>query len=174
MTDIHDLDQYTGRYVTLTDPDGESAAGYLVRVLDDVDYIPYPVRHVVLDWGQGWRVSEDTEVLVAKQSPDGQQIPDFSSPLDVLHRAAHPAGACPDFNCDVRARRQLRALRVWRMKQEDAYWQHKYVRRVRELRDDLEQVARVIAEADREGAPPRILDHLEIVATRAQKAAGGS
>lgn len=169
MTDINDLDQYLGKYVSLTDPDGEGAAGFLVQVLDEVDYIPYPVRTVVLDWGQGWRVGESTEVDACQAAPDGQEAPRVTGGIDVLHEFAHDGG-CPDGNCRVRARRQLRALREWRMKQENAYWQHRFVRRVRKNREDPAAVAHVIRQAEEEGAPQDILDHLQILAERAYKA----
>lgn len=173
MTDINDLDQYLGRYVVLTDPDGESAAGFLVQIHDAVDYIPYPVRSVMLDWGQGWRIGEPTEVDVYPASPDGRKSITVPNGIDVLHKAAHE-GRCPDMNCWVRARTQLRELRRWRMKQEDAYWQHKYIRRVRENRDDPDAVANLISRAAKEGAPGHIIDNLKIIAMRAAKATGES
>lgn len=168
MTDINDLDQYLGKYIELIDPDGESAAGFLVKIYDEVDYVPYPVRTVTLDWGQGWRVGPETEVNVAP-APQGQKAPQIISGIDVLHEFAHEGG-CPDMNCRIRARRQLRALREWRMRQEDGYWQHRFVRRVRENREDPAAVAHVIREAEQEGAPQHILDHLQIMAERAFKA----
>lgn len=171
MTDINDLDQYLGKYVELIDPDGESAAGFLVKIHDEVDYIPYPVRTVMLDWGQGWRIGESTEVNILP-APDGQQAPQVISGIDVLHEFAHDGG-CPDMNCRIRARRQFRALREWRMKQEDAYWQYRFVRQVRENRDDPEKVASVLELAVQEGAPENIMDHLRIIAARSAKAAGG-
>jgi hypothetical protein len=170
VTDINDLDQYLGRYVTLTDPDGESAAGFLVRIHDAVDYIPHPVRTVMLDWGQGWRIGEDTDVDVLPGAPEGQQPPQVLSGIDILHEFAHDGG-CPDMNCRVRARVQLRELRRWRMKQEDAYWTYKYVRRARAHRDDPDAVAHLIERAVRECAPMRVVDHLRIIAERAHKAA---
>jgi hypothetical protein len=170
MTDFNDLDQFLGRYVSLTDPDGESAAGFLIQIRDEVDYIPHPVRSVMLDWGQGWRVGKDTEVDVYPASPQGQKTVQVTSGIDILHEFAHEGG-CPDMNCRVRARGQLRALRVWRMKQEDAYWQHRYVRQVRESREDPAAVAYIMEEAAQEGAPENIMDHLRIIAERAYKAA---
>ena len=134
MTDINDLDQYIGKHVELIDPDGESAAGFLVQVHDAVDYIPHPVRSVMLDWGQGWRVGESTEVNVLRV-PDGQDPPQVTGGIDVLHEFAHDGG-CPDMNCRTRARRQLRALREWRMRQEHAYWQHRFVRQARWRREE--------------------------------------
>lgn len=172
MTDINDLDQYLGRYVVLTDPDGESAAGFLVKIHDEIDYVPHPMRSVMLDWGQGWRIGESTEVDVYPgdpTQPDGPKVYPVTSGIDILHEFAHDGG-CPDMNCRVRARRQLRALREWRMKQEDAYWQHRYVRRVRENREDPAAVAYIIRQAHEEGAPENILDHLQILAERAYKA----
>ena len=168
MTDINDLDQYLGKYVELIDPDGESAAGFLVKIYDEVDYVPHPMRTVLLDWGQGWRVGGSTEVNVVP-APSGQQAPQVISGIDVLHEFAHDGG-CPDGNCRTRARRQLRALREWRMKQEDGYWQHRFVRRVRENREDPAAVASAIRQAEEEGAPQHILDHLQIMAERAYKA----
>jgi len=168
VTDINDLDQYLGKYIELIDPDGESAAGFLVRIYDEIDYIPEPVRTVMLDWGQGWRIGESTEVNIIP-TPEGSRPPQVIGGIDVLHEFAHDGG-CPDANCRVRARRQLRALREWRMKQENAYWQHRFVRRVRENREDPAAVAHVIQEAEGEGVPQDILDHLQILAERACKA----
>lgn len=168
MTDINDLDQYLGKYVELIDPDGESAAGFLVKIHDEIDYIPYPVRTVMLDWGQGWRIGESTEVNIVP-APEGQEAPKVISGIDVLHRAIHRDG-CPGLNCRTQARIQLRALREWRMKQESAYWQHRFVRRVRENREDPAAVAHVIRQAEEEGAPQDILDHLQILAERAYRA----
>lgn len=175
MTDINDLDQYVGRYVALTDPDGESAAGFLVQIHDAVDYVPHPVRSVMLDWGQGWRIGESTEVDVYPADPTqpgGPKVHPVTSGIDVLHEAAHE-GECPDMNCRVRARRQLRALRIWRMKQDNAYWQHRFVRQVRENRDNLAAVTSILNQAIQEGAPEEILEHLRIIAMRSAKAAGG-
>lgn len=169
MTDFNDLDQYLGKYIELIDPDGESAAGFLVKIHDEVDYIPHPVRTILLDWGQGWRVGESTEVNVLP-APEGQKAPQVISGIDILHNFAHDGG-CPDRNCRVRARRQLRALREWRMQQEDAYWQHRFVRRVRENRDDPATVTYILGQAVEEGAPQLILDHLRNIATRAEKSA---
>ena len=170
MTDIHDLDQYVGRYVALTDPDGESAAGFLVKVHDEVDYIPHPVRSIMLDWGAGWRVGEQTEVDVFPAAPSGETPPKVIGAIDVLHEWAHDGG-CPDGNCRMRARRQLRALRIWRMRQEDAYWQYAYVRAARNVRGDSGAVDELIERAVREGAPEHFIDHLRIIAERAAKAA---
>lgn len=169
MTDIHDLDQYVGKYIALTDPDGESAAGFLVQVHDEVDYIPYPVRSVMLDWGAGWRVGERTEIDVFPAAPNGEAPPKVIGAIDVLHEAAH-VGPCPDSNCRMRARRQLRALREWRMKRDNAYWQYRFVRRMRENRDDPVTVTYLLGQAVQEGAPEEILSHLQIIAERAAKA----
>ena len=171
MADFNDLDQFLGRYVSMTNPDGESAAGFLVKIHDEVDYIPEPVRSVMLDWGQGFRVGEDTEVDVFPASPDGRKAIQVANQIDVLHEFAH-AGGCPDMNCRVRARVQLRALRVWRMKQEDAYWQHKYVRAARRAKGDPVVVTYILGQATQEGAPESILDHILVIAERAKKAAG--
>lgn len=168
MTDINDIDQYLGKYIELIDPDGESAAGFLVKIHDEIDYIPEPVRTVMLEWGQGWRIGESTEVNIIP-APEGSRPPQVISGIDVLHEFAHD-GWCPDENCRVRARRQLRALREWRMKQENAYWQHRFVRRARENREDPGAVVHVIRQAEEEGAPQDILDHLQILAERAYKA----
>ena len=166
-TDIHDLDQYLGRYVEIADPDGESAAGFLVKVHDAVDFIPEPVRSVMLDWGQGWRIGATTEVNVLP-APDGQKTPQVISEIDVLHEFAHDGG-CPDGNCRVRARRQLRALRVWRMKQEMGYWKHTYVRPAQKIQDRPDQVAEIIEKACADGAPEHVLDHLRISVERTRK-----
>lgn len=172
-TDINDLDQYLGRYVDLTDPDGESAAGFLVKIHDEIDYIPYPVRSVTLDWGQGWRIGESTEVNVHPADPtqpDGLKVYPVVSGIDVLHEAAH-SGECPDMNCRVRARRQLRALREWKMKADPAYWQHRFVRKLRENREDPAAVAYIVRQAHEEKAPEDILDLLQTLAERAYETA---
>lgn len=172
MTDINDLDQYLGRYVVLTDPDGQSAAGFLTQIHDAVDYIPEPARSVMLDWGQGWRIGKSTEVDVFPASPDGQKSVQVISGIDVLHEFAHDGG-CPDGNCRMRARRQFRALREWRMKQEDAYWQHKYVRAARRAKGNPAAVTYILGQAVSEGAPEGILDHILVIAERAKKATEG-
>lgn len=172
MTDIHDLDQYVGRYIVLTDPDGESAAGFLVKVHDEVDYVPHPVRSIMLGWGQGWRVGEDTQIDVFPAGPNGEDAPKVLSAIDVLHEWAHEGG-CPDGNCRVRARRQLRALRIWRMRQENVYWQYTYLRAARKVKDDLAAVNRLIEQAMEEGAPAEFIDHLISVGARAQKTVKG-
>lgn len=169
MTDINDLDQYLGKYVELIDPDGEVAAGFLVRIHDEVDYIPYPVRTVMLDWGQGWRIGEETEVNILP-APRGQKAPQLISGIDVLHEFAHDGG-CPDSNCRMRARRQLRALRGWRMRQDDAYWKHRYIRRMRENCGDPVASAYILGQAIQEGAPENIIDHLKTLAARLDGAA---
>lgn len=171
MTDINDLDQYLGKYVELIDPDGESAAGFLVKIHDEVDYIPHPVRSVMLDWGLGWRIGLFTEVNVLP-APQDQQAPQVTSGIDVLHEFAHDGG-CPDMNCRIRARRQLRALREWRMKQENAYWQYRFVRRIRESRNDPAAAVEILTQAAEEGAPEIVLEHLKATAARSLKGAKG-
>lgn len=172
MTDIHDLDQYIGKYISLTDPDGEGAAGFLVKVHDEVDYIPHPVRSVMLDWGVGWRISEETDVNPYPSAPDGQKAPQVVSGIDVLHEFAHDGG-CPDMNCRVRARRQLRALRIWRMQQDDAYWKYRYIRAARQVGSDPDAISYLIEEAIQEGAPEEVVDGIRIIRERAEKAARG-
>lgn len=175
MTDIHDLDRHIGRYVSLEEG-GEGMSGFLVDVADEVDYIPKPVRHVMLDYGCGFRVSEDTE-LTFPGPPPGEQPPEVVSPVRLMHLAMHRDVECPSpsgvENCTYEgmAVRALRQFRIWRMRQSDAYWQHRFVRRVRELRNDPTGVKALIEQAAGEGAPGHILDHLQILAARAAKTA---
>lgn len=177
MTDIHDLDRHIGRYVSLEEG-GEGMSGFLVDVADEVDYIPKPVRHVMLDYGYGFRVSEDTE-LIFPEPPADQRAPEVMGPVRLMHLAMHRDVDCPSpsgvENCTYEgmAVRALRQLRIWRMRQSDAYWQHRFVRRVREMRSDPAGVTTLIEQAAGEGAPEHILDHLQIIATRAAKAAKG-
>src|ERR1044072_8925605 len=73
-------------------------------------------------------------------------------------------------NCRTPARRQLPGLREWRMKTETPCGQPRFVRQVRENREDPAAVAHTIRQAEEEGAPQDILDPLQIRGERAYKA----
>lgn len=170
MTDIHDLDRHIGRYVSLEE-DGDSASGFLVDVHDEVDYTPNQVRWIVLDWGQGWRVSERT-VLTFPGAPDGETCT-VVGPVRRIHLVMHGERVCrtPE-HCTFEgmAVRAVREIRIWRMKQNRAYWQWRYLGRARQ--ESAVGVEGLIAEAVSEGAPAEFVDHLQIVKQRAVKKEG--
>lgn len=172
ITDIHSLDQYIGRYVDLSE-DGEGMAGFLVDVCDDVDYVPHPVRSVSLDYGYGMRVSENT-VITTPDPPEGETAPRVENPVQIVH-AILDGRPCSSAGCANRGRALLavRAMRVWRMRQTDAYWQHAYVSKVRGYAKSCIQSAGEIArEARDEGAPPHILEMLDGIIDRERRADG--
>jgi hypothetical protein len=173
ITDIHTLDQYIGRYVDLTE-NGEGMAGFLVDVCDEVDYIPHPVRSVTLDYGYGFRVSADT-VIATPDPPEGLTSPRTENPVALVHGILD-GRPCSDAGCANRGRalNSVRAMRVWRMRQTMAYWQHLYVSRARAFRDDPVSLSDVRREAVHEGAPQEIIDHIDSIALRANKARGGA
>lgn len=171
-TDIHDLDRHIGRYVTLTEG-SESAAGFLVDVVDDVKYEPRPVRWIALDWGQGWPVSADTMVTVSPEPPAGESKPDgVQNPIDVMHRAMHDGGDCPEGTRCLKptyAHTALRSFRQWQEKQSDRYWVHHYVNRVKAVLGDDNSVSDLIRDAKSEGAPPHIVERMQDILDRAAK-----
>lgn len=172
-TDIHALDQYIGRYVDLAE-NGEGMAGFLVDVCDEVDYIPHPVRSVTFDYGYGFRVSADT-VVTTPDPPEGQAPPSTENPVDLIHGILD-GRPCSDAGCvnRVGALRSVRAMRIWRMRQTMAYWQHIYVSRARAFRDDPVSLSDVRREVVHEGAPQEIIDHIDSIALRAAKAREGA
>ncbi len=118
MTDIHDLDQHIGRYIDVQEGNF-GAAGFLVNVLDRVEYVPEPVRWITLDWGQGVRVSADT-VLTFPKIPKGEQVPRIVNPIQVMHDEMHGDRSCREGGgCAYRglAIRALRGFRSWHMQQ---------------------------------------------------------
>lgn len=170
-TDIHDLDRHIGRYVSI-EQDGEGADGYLVDVLDEVDYMPDPVRWVTLDWGQGFRVGSRTS-FTFPDPPEGERPPQITGPVRRMHLAMHSDGMCltPDI-CTYEgvAVRALREVRVWRMKQDDRYWKHTYVRPAQAaVRESQAKVRQIAWEATLEGAPQHIQDLLDAAIFRAAK-----
>lgn len=168
-TDIHDLDQYIGQYVSVTQGEG-GGSGFVVDVADQVDYIPEPIRWITFDYGMGWPISADTEIVM-DEPPTGQQAPEgVENPVQVIHLAMHADGQCPDEKRCLyiaRARKGLRALRIWRMKQSDQYWKNQYVNRLRRLLDDPVSVGDILREARHEGCPPHIQDHMQAIVDRA-------
>lgn len=167
MTDINDLDQYIGRYVTITDPDGKGCSGFIVEVFDEVHYDPHPTRTIVTDYGYGWPVGEATDVNVLPASPYGEKPPQVTGAIDVLHQAAH-SGKCPDGNCRVRARTQVRAFREWRMKATREYWDHRYLEKVRYYvkAGDMPALMGVIDKMVGEGASDQVVAHFKALADR--------
>lgn len=169
MIDINDLDRHVGQYVDLQNAD-EGAAGYLVDIQDEVHYEPGPTRWVVFDWGQSFPVSAET-VITFPEPPEGETPPDFINPVRAVHLAMHDEASCADAaNCayEEQAVRALKALRIWRMKQTDALWENRYVRRVRSYAEtgDGHDVGEIIRDAVHEGAPPHMIDRMKTVASR--------
>lgn len=172
MTDINDLDRHIGRYVDLSSK-GEGASGFLVDVLDEIDYIPEPVRWVTLDWGQGWRVGSDT--VISFPEPPHDEECDIVGPVRRIHLAMHGDRQCekPDIcTFEGMAVLAVRETRVWRMKQSRAYWQHRYISRARGMKTDPDGIERLIQESIAEGAPMEFVEHLQIIKHRALMATG--
>lgn len=172
ITDIHTLDQYIGKYVDLSEGE-DGMAGFLVDVYDVVDYIPHPVRAVSLDYGYGFRVSADTVIRVL-EAPDGQEPPKVENPVQLVH-AVMDGRPCSDAGCANRGRALLavRAMRVWRMRQEDAFWEYKYVRQVRGYaKSCLTSASDIAREARDEGAPPHIMEKMDAILKRAMEGQG--
>lgn len=159
-TDIHALDQYIGRYVTISEG-AEGAAGFLVDVNNDVNYDGGAHRWVTLDWGQGWPVRETTEINLA-QPLDGQVAPEVENPIQIVHQQMD-GRPCSDAACPnaARAPQAMRALRVWQAKQADQYWVHHYVDRLKALLDDPVSVGDLLRDARIEGAPPHIVERMQ-------------
>ncbi|MFE0472741.1 hypothetical protein ACFW2V_14100 [Streptomyces sp. NPDC058947] len=172
MSDIHDLDRYIGRYITLTEG-GDSAAGFLVDVVDDVRYAPRPVRWVTLDWGQGWPVTAETAITVAPEPPAGERLPDsVQNPIDVMHLAMHAGGNCTEGAHCLKATyayTALRSFRQWQERQSDRYWVHHYVDRMKADPGNERFTARLIQEARAEGAPQHIVERMQSLADHVQK-----
>lgn len=172
MTDINDLDRHIGRYVDLQDGE-DGGSGFLVDVKDEVDYTPKPVRWISFDWGQGFPVSADT-AMAFPDPPLGEEPPEFNNPIRAMHLAVHNGARCHDVeNCvhEGQSVRAMRALRIWRMKQTDAFWENQYVRKVRAYAKsgDAHDVGDIIRDATFEGAPPHMIDRMKRIATEELK-----
>lgn len=165
-TDIHGLDRHIGRYAVLTNGQ-DSAAGFIVNVLDEVHYNPEPCRWITLDWGQGWPVTRDTTISI-EEPPAGEKLPGgVRNPIEEMHQALHSdTSACrvPDGRCPY-ARQSatgLRTFRLWRQRQGDAYWMHVWVERARGYAGhDDGSVSEIYRGARNEGAPVHILEMIE-------------
>jgi hypothetical protein len=172
VSDIHDLDRYIGRYVTLAEGE-ESAAGFLVDVADDVKYTTRPVRWITLDWRQGWPISADTAITVAPEPPAGERLPDgVCNPIDVMHRAMHAGSDCvegPHCIKSTYAYSALRSFRQWQERQCDQYWVHHYVNRLKACLDDDDTTGNLIRDARHEGAPSHILDRMQSLVDYVQR-----
>lgn len=172
-SDIHNLDQYIGKYVSITDG-RDSAAGCIVDVFDALEYGDEISRWVVFDWGQSWRVL-DRSVIEVADPPPGDAAPEVESPIRAMHRSmedepcANPE-SCPN---EWRAASALYAFRVWRTKQTDAYWRHAYVRPLRGLLGDPDAVGDLMRDAMQEGAPVHIVDHMKMIVKQAQESPEG-
>jgi hypothetical protein len=171
-TDIHELDQYIGQYVSL-DENGEGMAGFVVDVYDKVEYAPHPVRSVIMDYGYGFAVGAHT-VITTPDPPEGEIAPSVENPVQLVH-AVLDGKPCPNAGCVNRGRALLavRAMRVWRLRQDDAYWKHEYVTRAYGCMDDPVSMGDVIREARHEGAPPHILETMKSIAELANRGRKG-
>lgn len=167
-TDIHALDQYVGQYVSLEE-NGEGMAGFVVDVYDKVEYAPHPVRSVVLDYGYGFSVSANT-VITTPDAPGGETPPAVENPVQLVH-AVLDGKPCSNAGCVNRGRALLavRTMRIWRMRQDDAYWKHEYVNKAYGCMDDPVSLGEIFSEARCEGAPAHILEKLESISELAQK-----
>lgn len=171
-TDIHSLDQFIGRYVSMSNG-ADGMAGFVVNVLDKVEYTPEPVRVVVLDYGMGFPVGADTEINIAVP-PDEEVAPNVENPIEAAHQAMHEAAKndclippfCPYAEQSVAA---LRALRLWRMERDDAHWKKIWVDRAEAFRHDLCSVDEILRDAQDAGAPPHILDSIRAIADKARE-----
>lgn len=169
MTDINDLDRHIGRYVDFSQGD-DGAAGFLVDIDDLVEYDPKPTRWITFDWGQGWPVTEDTEMSFP-DPPKGGEKPSMVNPVRAVHLAMHDGGECRNAEtCDYEglAIRAVRGFRNWRIRQCDAYWENKYVRRVYGYAEDgnTHEMGEVIREAERREAPPHMIERMEAIAEK--------
>lgn len=62
MADLKTLDQFLGKYVSITDPDGEGMSGWLDRIEDIRFHKGRYGRQIMVDWGYGWFVTQSTKV----------------------------------------------------------------------------------------------------------------
>lgn len=161
-TDIHALDQYIGRYVSISEG-AEGAAGYIVDVGDNVNYDGGAHRWVTLDWGQGWPVRATT-VIAPALPPTGQVAPEVENPVQIIHQQMD-GKPCSDLDCPnrMRAPKVMRALRAWQARQADQYWIHHYMDKLKSLLDDPVSVGDILREARHEGVPPHILKRMELL-----------
>lgn len=171
VTDIHDLDQYVGRYVSITSLNGEGGSGYVTKVADIVDYPDgTPSRAVGFDWGGGWLVDENTAIEEI-ESPDQYEPGLIRNPIEVMHEAMHAADrtSCIGPECPHAGHAivSLRAFRAWQEKQDDKYWKYRHIRKLRAHLEDLASIEEILSDARGEGAPPHIMDQLEAIALRA-------
>lgn len=170
-TDIHDLDRYIGHYVDIAEGD-HGMAGFVIDVVDKVEYTPEPHRVILVDYGYGFPVGADT-VIIEVSAPPGATAPTVENPIDAMHQAMHEED---DSRCFIpalcpyagRSAAALHAFRIWRMKQNDAYWIQNWVNRARDY-DDI-SVDEIIRDARHEGAPLHILDLMRRDAERTRAA----
>lgn len=172
-TDIHGLDRYIGQYVSLSEG-VDGMAGWVVDVVDKVEYRPHPTRAVVLDYGYGFSVSETTEItLVTPSAQDGVRPYWAANPIDMVHKTMHAGSDCIDGDACVlagQARQAVRDMRIWRLKQTNAYWKHHWVDKARGYAADPCSVSEIYRDARDEGAPPHVLDAIEAVTRQRQVA----
>jgi hypothetical protein len=175
-TDIHDLDKYIGKYVSITDEDGEGGSGYVVEVRDRVEYQKEPSRILVWDWGGGWPVSASATVEEVG-APAGEVPPAYvENPITILHLALD-GGPCPSpETCpsERQAADGLRSFRAWQQRQDDAYWQRVWVDRARAFMDDPHSISEITRDARDEGAPPHIISAMEALVEQTLGSDGGS
>lgn len=170
-TDIHSLDRYIGRYVSMSNG-VDGMAGYAVNVLDKVEYTPGPVRVVVLNYGFGFPVGADTEIDLAVP-PNGEVAPEVENPIVALHRALHADDSTkcigPECPHGTRSTVALRSFRVWQMRQSDQYWKNVWVDKAEAFRHDPCSVGEILRDAGEQGAPPHILDSIRAIAEKARE-----
>lgn len=165
-TDIHGLDRYIGRYVSFSEG-ADGMAGWVVDVVDKIEYRPHPTRAVVLDYGYAFSVSDTTEIVVTAEPSQGDPKPEWvRNPIEAMHEAMHRGSDCLDGTACAfigHAYHALRAMRLWRMRQDDAYWKHHWVDKARSYAADPLSVGEIYRDARDEGAPPHILDAIAAI-----------
>ena len=80
MADLESLDAFFGKYVSITEPDGEGIAGYIEQMADISFHKGQFGRQIVVDYGMEWFVTQSTKVevvdpprLVGEASVDGDR-----------------------------------------------------------------------------------------------------